>query len=319
MQALERRFATGIETEERFIASGSMTWAVQGTTEMPHVGTDERLDSERRRLERAPTTFPYRLASITYAGSFFGIRQCMEIDSLRFAIDYTARLGDISQSDKEWLLVALGQVASRINNSTGHFAEYLKPRADNLHRILRKRRRSVYIEFFQTLASTSPIGSRKWRARNHAFCSETLSLLHGMRGWKVGPSVIYADPPYSRAQYARYYHVLDVLVEYRYPAVSAEGRYPDQRRRTIFALKAHVVEAIDHLVRSSAELGASMILSYPSNGLLAESAVDPLEIMRRYYHRARLAFSVESEHSTLGAADGRWKVPVKENVYVGFV
>ena len=243
----------------------------------------------------------------------------MEIDSLRFAIDNAAAEGRISHTERDWSLIALGQVASHVNNSTGHFAQYLKPRIGNLHRILQKRRRSVLDEFFKALASMSPVGPEEWRKHNAVFCSDAIGLLRRMRRWKTRPSVVYADPPYSKAQYARYYHVLDVLIEYGYPAVFGEGRYPARRPRTMFALEAHVVESIHQLVQSSAELGASIVLSYPSNGLLSARGVNPLHIIKRHYRRADLAFSVNGRHSTFGAPSVGWKIPVRENVYVGFI
>lgn len=319
MRALEARLAEYVAVEDRFLERRSFDLALESTTRVPYVGTHRRLEAERQRLAKAPTTFPYRLAAITYAGSYFGVRQSIEIDSIRYAIDYAASVGSISAVEKDWLLIVLGQVASRVNNSTGHFAEYLKPKRTNLQRIIQKRRRSVLKEFFETLDSVSPVGSQKWRMQNLAFCSDALELLQKIRNSRIRPAVIYADPPYSKAQYSRYYHVLDVLLEYRYPSVSGEGRYSDRRPRTVFALESQVVDSIQRLVAFSARLGASLILSYPSSGLLAARGVEPLQIMREHYPHAELAISVKRQHSTFGAAAAAWRIPARENIYIGLL
>lgn len=317
VRALESRFRQYLQTERTYLSTGTLSDAIRGNTHLPYIGTDRGLEAERRRLARRPTTFPYRLASITYIGSFFGVQQSIEIDSLRYAIDFAKRSRLITREERDWLLIALCQVASRVNNSTGQFAQYIKPKGQNLDRIIQKRRRSVWEEFFLVLDSISPLQDPGWRARNRAFRSDALVLLRKMRLLSERPCVVYADPPYSKAQYSRYYHVLDMLIEYRYPPVTGAGRYPDQRRPTSFAHARSVVRSVERLVESAASLKASLVLSYPNNGLLQQMGANALEILRRHYRHVELAHSEARSHSTFGGQHAACRVPVVENVYIG--
>ena len=66
-------------------------------------------------------------------------------------------------------------------------------------------------------------------------------------------------PPYTDAQYSRYYHVLETLVTYSYPAISNVGRYPDGRFQTPFSHASKVKESMDQFVRLCSELGSTLV------------------------------------------------------------
>lgn len=317
-QALEHRFRKNLSKEERYLSTARLQDFIAGTTALPYVATDRSLESERRRLARSPHTFPYRLATITYAGSFFGVRQSIEIDSIRYAIDAAYRARLIKAVDKSWFLIALCQVVTRVNNSTGHFAQYLKPRSDNLRRIHQKRRRSIWTELLATVDHLSPIGPSAWRRGNRSFQSEAIQLLNRLRKDSNRPSVIYADPPYSKAQYSRYYHVLDTLVKYDYPRVTGTGRYPNNRLQTRFSHATSVHQCLDRLVANAASINATLVLSYPHNGLLQQRGESVEEILRRHYPQVDIAHSTTCKHSTFGASNTRAAVWATENIYLGY-
>ncbi len=314
--ALESRFKSYLRREQKYIETRAVEDVITGNTKLPYVGNNRELDHEREYLARKPSSFPYRLATITYVGSFFGAKQSMEIDSLRYAIDLAAKKEHIDQEQRHWLLIALGQVLCRINNSTGQFAQYIKPNEKNIHRIIEKRCRSVWDEFLTTVNSISPLGTQKWRSRNRTFCSDAISLLGRMRKYKYRPAIVYADPPYSDAQYSRYYHVLDMLVEYRYPPVTGVGRYPDKRFQTPFAHATAVVNSVTKLVEGASNLQTSLVLSYPANGLFCQKGGNILELLRRHYKRVSVAYSAQQEHSTFGGPRAAPKVSALENVYI---
>jgi len=316
LKALEDRFKGYLKKERKYLATESLEDVIAGNGKLPYVGNDSNLDYERKRLARKTSTFPYRLATITYVGSFFGAKQCMEIDSLRYAIDHSHAKANIDGEQRDWLIIVLGQVLSRINNSTGQFAQYIKPNYSNIQRIIEKRRRSVWNEFFLALDSVSPVSTQEWRSRNRSFCSDALVLLNKMRNWKYRPSIVYADPPYSSAQYSRYYHVLDVLLEYRYPPVTGVGRYPPKRFQTPFAHSTGVFNALSKLVDSASKLRACLVLSYPENGLFSQRGGNIVELLRRHYKNVDVVYKKRQQHSTFGGPRAAAKVSVVENVYV---
>ena len=184
-----------------------------------------------------PRAFPYCLASSYFASAYFGLGQSIEIDSLRYAID---------QGPKELrarYLCALVQAVSHCTTSPGHFAQFLIPRdKNNTTYIGRIRGRSVLTRFLAALVSFPGIECLD-RKRNRVFRSDALSLLRDRSN--VFPKkdfVIYADPPYSKAQYSRYYHVLETIVLYDYPSCEGKGRYRRDRFQTNFSRIAGVVE-----------------------------------------------------------------------------
>lgn len=318
MVALEERFSSYLRKERKYFLTKTLEDVIAGNTELPYIGNDKTLENERKRLARKTTTFPYRLATITYAGSFFGAKQCMELDSLRYAADVALTEKSIDGEQKSWIIIALGQVLSRINNSTGQFAQYIKPNENNIHRVIGKRRRSLWDEFLHTVDSISPLGTQDWRGGNRCFQSDALQLLSEMIKNKTRPAIIYADPPYSDAQYSRYYHVLDVLAEYRYPPVTGIGRYPNKRFQTPFAHSNAVLDSMTKLVETSSKLNACLVLSYPTNGLFCKQGKNIIDLLKHYYNHTEAVYSEKQQHSTFGGPKAKPKISVIENIYVAF-
>jgi adenine-specific DNA-methyltransferase len=127
--------------------------------------------------------------------------------------------------------------------------------------------------------------------------------------------VIYADPPYSRAQYSRYYHLLETLILYDYPRCESKGRYRQDRIQTDFSLKSKVAAAMTEFADAAANTGAGLYLSYPRNGLLSSTGIDVRDILRVHYKRVSVAARRPLQHSTMGAAPGMASHRVWEDVF----
>lgn len=179
---------------------------------------------------------PYLLFSAYYANLFFGVRQAAEIDSLRYAIDKT-----LEGEEHEWAMGALVcAVSSCAYSYGGHFAQ---PKFDGTDRerldilapeLMVTRAYSVSHEFFVRLTSLGEESSKvKFPVR----------LVSGP--WEqaldqIEPIVdrdvcVYLDPPYTRDEYSRYYHVLETLVRYDYPAVQDKASMPRRGHSGRFA------------------------------------------------------------------------------------
>ena len=224
-----------------------------------------------------PKAFPYRLATSYFASGYFGIAQCLEIDSLRYAIDKG------SPENRPYYLCALVQAMSQCAAAPGHFAQFLVPRDKvNTRYVGKIRSRSIIDRFYQALDRFPRITCRS-RPKNRTFCMDATSLLENTDlGITPGNLVIYADPPYSKAQYSRYYHVLETVVLYDYPACTGKGRYRDSRFQTDFSRKAGVEEAFDKFVSAASKAGASLYLSYPTNGLLCQTGTTVQGLLSRH-------------------------------------
>jgi len=194
---------------------------LQGTSGFPFA------DAMQQRRENAKIQ-PYMLFSAYYGNLFFGVRQAAEIDSLRFGIDQLE-----NPNDRSW---ALGALVCAVSNCAysygGHFAQpkfdgVEKARLDVLAQdMLIKRGLSVSHEFivrFMNLALESAEAQFSVEAVEGPW-EKALSLAEGAA--RGVPVCVYLDPPYTRDEYSRYYHVLETLVRYDYPLVQGKPSIP---------------------------------------------------------------------------------------------
>lgn len=260
--------------------------------------------------KKRPFTFPYCLATSYFAGAYFGLRQAIDTDSIRYAIDLAP------EKHRALYLSALIQSVSHCAATPGHFAQFLIARDErNTNYIARIRNRSVLDRFLISVAQFPRLDCYDRRG-NRVFNKDAIALLRD-HSEKLPEKnlVIYADPPYSRAQYSRYYHVLETLVLYDYPACDSKGRYRHSRFQTDFSRKLGVVEAMGAFVKAASETGAPLYISYPRNGLLQKAGASLRDILRSHYKTVRLAAYEPLNHSTLGGAPGAASVKVLEDVY----
>lgn len=172
---------------------------------------------------------PFRLVLGRYANHYFGLAQAAEIDSIRAAID---SLRDVTDVEREMCLAAL-LVAAAICTTGPHFAQ---PRQAlslrGFKEIMERRSRSVLWEFELALRRLPSRHSqtRPFRRVTNLDWFDAVEQFDTDAGGSR-PAAVYFDPPYSKLQYSRYYHVLNVLIAYDYPSVSGKGRYPPLARR----------------------------------------------------------------------------------------
>lgn len=313
---LQERFAGELSHEQRALASGDLQEVRGLEAAMPNVALNKALERERSILTACRYDRPYRLFSITFSGGYFGLEQCIQIDSIRFAIDQMLEKGESDEHSHRWMCLALCQAASKVATTTGHFAQHMRVNERNRTRFLAQRRRSVWREWLQALFEASPIGTRKWRFRNRVFCQDAIELLDFLKHDDERPAVVYADPPYTKDQYSRYYHLYETLMKYDYPASRGSGRYRPDRFTSPYSMKSKVGDAMQRLVAGCAGLGATLVLSYPNRGILprSEEVIDSL--IRKYYGQPPKMDAIESSHSSLGSSKGRSSHQVKELIYV---
>ena len=314
-RSLEARFKKRLADERAALSQGTLVSLRGYLSTSKHVGNTLSLDKERNALHEARTALPYRLCTITFADGYFGLRQAIDIDSARYALDSGLATGVIDHDTFRWLLIALCQAANRIATTTGHFAQFLKVKSNNLRAYTAQRRRSFWENWVQCASGLRPIGLRHWRRRNRAFNCESLGLLSMLQVGSLRPSIVYADPPYTDDQYSRYYHVWETLVKYDYPAANGEGRYRPDRFQTPFSRIDDVGWAFKELIRRSAALDADLVLSYPKQGLLYHAGHDVVALLRRFYSRVALPAEMPHKHSTMGASKGRATNSVTEQIY----
>jgi len=253
----------------------------------------------------------------TFAGSYFGLSQAIEIDAIRESIDDALASTAIDCDQHRWLILALGVAISKTSTSTGHFAQPLTPKPHNIKRFAKQRRASVRSEWLKAIQGLAPIGTRHWRSNNKAFRDDAVKTLSTLDSTSV-PAVVYADPPYTNDQYSRYYHLYDTLVLYDYPDAQGKGRYRSDRAISSFSLATQVEKSLEELIGKCASLGSDLILSYPLDGLLKNSREVIPELAQRYFGRQPAVYEIAHKHSTMGGSKGAGKRDVTEVIYRAF-
>ena len=313
-EALERRFEAQLRLEKSVLADPDRTAYVKAQAEWRHAANDPDVADEVRRLaaDREP---PDRLFTLTFAWGYFGLVQAVAIDSIRHAIARARDRRELSSGQADWALLALLEAVSICASTPGHFAQFLRGQSDAGYvRVRRQRRRDLWSEFLRAADLQQAFGSRAWRRTNAVMTADALTLWDQLDQRHTGHAIVYADPPYSKDHYSRYYHVLETLILYDYPDAIGAGRYRPSRFVTPFSVKRGAGGAFTKLFSHVVERQWTLILSYPSNGLIAEEELG--EQLVRHFGDVRLAVRYPIAHSTLGARHGAGRSFTEELMWV---
>lgn len=314
-------FDREVAEEDSVLSSGDFRRYRSAYEGWRHTANDDEVAQELSDLANESGAARYCLASLTYSWGYFGLRQAIAIDSIRYAIDCARAEEALSEAHCNWAIVALLQAASCASASPGHFAQYLRPTSESgFRRILSQRRRNLWSQFLHEISVLRGYGNQQWRQNNAVLQADALNLGLELDRLEVKSAVIYADPPYSSDHYSRYYHVLETLYLYDYPSAEGAGRYRPDRFSTPFSIKTKVESAMTDFCLEIAERGFTLILSYPSNGLLNSTCgVDLSELLSRHFDSVDLGLDLPTSHSTLGARHGAASNPVEEMLWVARV
>ncbi len=234
-----------------------------------------------------------------YANAYFGIRQCCQIDSLAAQI---FELEDCRQ--KNVMLAALMSALSATASTTTHFAQYLKVKSKGTFKnIKEKRSQDIFLLFREALNRFENRGLLcKKESIHECYNLDFADCLAKVNINK--DTVVYADPPYFKEHYSRYYHVLNTLCLYDYPQPALNpqtkqysvGRYRTDRNVSDFGKRARVIGAFERMINQCADKQASLIISYSENSLVKIFELQQLA-EKRYHVRVE---KVELKHSSQG-------------------
>jgi adenine-specific DNA-methyltransferase len=304
---LDRAFQNSVVCEEALLKASSFTALESG---LSRLRSALEADTSNCRL-RSPHLFVS-----TYGNTYFGVRQSIDADAIIAAIRSARKKTRSSRDDARWATVALGRALLKISNSTGHFAQFLKPKPGNYKRFLALRRRLLWKEWLESLTMLSPVGHLEWRKRNRVFNEDSLSLIPRLVRQKADVSVVYADPPYTDDQYSRFYHLLETMCLYDYPSVSGLGLYRTARFQTPFSIKTRTVVALQRFIETCSKTGADLVLSYPANGLAVDAGADIRAMLKRHFRNVEVSCQMEHVHSTFGASKGPALAAATELIYL---
>lgn len=213
------------------------------------------------------------LVASCYGGIYFSYQQAVAIDAIRHHID------SIQDQDAKpvYLAALLSAVSDCVNTIGKHFAQPIKPiRKDgsvkqNLIRKIISDRKIDFLSLYRSWLLTYgslPCNKTKGIAIKGDYAEELGRLKQ--RGVKF--DVIYADPPYTRDHYSRYYHLLETVCLRDNPELStstisgvtsiSRGLYRKDRHQSPFCIKRQAPVAFRALFGAARRFDCPLILSY---------------------------------------------------------
>jgi adenine-specific DNA-methyltransferase len=181
------------------------------------------------------------------------------IDSIRAQIEQWRPL--LTDAEHALLIATLIAAVVKVSNVAGTYGCYLKewkPRA-----LRQLALNSVQIR----PGDGDKAGHRVWCSDAEHVVSETEAQL------------IYADPPYTKRQYAAYYHLLNTLVGKEDPNLSGSTGLPCwQEWASEWCYARRAPYALDRLIAKSS--APTFVLSYSSDGHIAHATI--MDILSRY-------------------------------------
>lgn len=212
---------------------------------------------------------PQRIDSVLsryYGGVYFSYEQALQLDAI------TAAARGLPAPFRDSVLASALSTASETVSSVGnHFAQPPRPRLASgqvkpaiIGEIVRHRQRDVHSEFDRWNARYSGLPTARFQ---HVIVRQDYRLVLAQPPNNL--AVIYADPPYTRDHYSRFYHVLETMAVGDEPGVtstvgstSSRGLYRVERHQSPFSIASQVVEAFTQLIRGSRDLEVPLIVSY---------------------------------------------------------
>jgi adenine-specific DNA-methyltransferase len=268
--------------------------------------TNQRLEAYRtlNKLE------PYSLFSLYYANSYLGIRQAMEVDSLRYAVDKLCdewllqheEAGYDAFSLRCLLLCALIAVVNRVNPAPGHWAAFQRVNEKSFPWLKTQRSIPLLGLFLEKVADfEEALAQNESPYSPHIVMTEDyVVFMREVQDYIKNARVVYLDPPYSQGHYSRFYHFIETLVQYDYPLISHDGRYRMGRHQSPFAHKEKVAAAVGHVAAITRDAGTTLVISYSHGGIIPDADAFR-NILRQCYPAKKIAVkTLASVHSKLG-------------------
>lgn len=202
---------------------------------------------------------PFCLFTLYYSGIYFGLKQSIQIDSIRYAIEQE------KMDDQSVLLTCLYYAMKETSFSKdGHMAQPLN-QEKNINRLFNVRSKDVYELFIDKLNEFKE--SSKQEEEGKAF-NEQFTYLISDNNIFDNVGFIYADPPYTDMQYSRYFHLLTTITNYYYPDMTYKngklttGLYANNRFQSNISSRSKSLEELSILIEFASKKNITLCFSY---------------------------------------------------------
>jgi adenine-specific DNA-methyltransferase len=205
-----------------------------------------------------------------YGGVYFGYAQALALDGLLSAI----RALPEGRQRTTALATALGVASEAVSSVGSHFAQPVRPRdgqgrpkSTALTAVAKRRRLNPWTLFGERLQRYATLPGAAQRAT-----AVRRDYRHFLASYGGEVAAVYADPPYTRDHYSRFYHVLETMARGDRPDIStvstsqgdlpSRGLYRRDRHQSPFCIRSQAPEAFQTLFAGVRALEAPLILSY---------------------------------------------------------
>ena len=201
-----------------------------------------------------------------FGGQYFSYAQAAELDAM----------ADLARDNRSSVLLAAAlSTASQLVNSIGkQFAQPLRPRDKSgepkrhvVKKIIAERGlspRAIFMDYVRRYEALPIV------RRDHVAIRADFREVLANPPFK--PSVVYADPPYTRDHYSRFYHSLETIALGDAPSITrsnlggggvqSRGGYRAGRHQSPFCIKSEAPAAFSALFAGIAALNVPLVLSY---------------------------------------------------------
>lgn len=255
-----------------------------------------------------------------FGGVYFSIHQALILDVL------LAASNEARYVPRELALAATLSTAAAIVNTVGkHFAQPIRPYASDgtikrgfISIALRDRTRSALEEFANWIHAYSSL-----HPSAHEVTAERADFLEALKRYGPRVGVVYADPPYTRDHYSRFYHVLEtmclrdepevVTVKRHGEVLLSRGVYRLERHQSPFSIRSTAPGAFRELFSVARTFELPLVLSYsPSSsgdGTHPRSVTieDLLDLASDQYRFVEVRHVEDFAHRTLNRRELRLK------------
>jgi adenine-specific DNA-methyltransferase len=194
---------------------------------------------------------PASLGHLGFERKYFSELNASRIDAIRSEIITWYSKGDISKNEEILLLGDLINATNSVANISGTYGCFLSTWTDSSRKQL---------ELKPRVLSSSIVD---WESRS----GDVFDIPANE------DDLIYFDPPYTKRQYAAYYHLLETLVIGDEPEVSGiTGLRPWQDRSSVFCYKKKALNALVTLIDLTPS--KRILLSYSNEGHISQNDLE---------------------------------------------
>jgi len=288
----------------------------------------KKIKESLKRIKAKSITNKQSIVIRYFGGVYFSYKQAAQIDAILEEIE----MSPIEFRDK--LLASLISTISECVNTVGkQFAQPLRPRKANgeikhsLGKIVSEDRSKDIIDVFKKWL-------KKYNSISNSYDNQSLRMDYrdALDQISKDTTVVYADPPYTRDHYSRFYHVLETIALRDSPEIStmklkgktvlSRGLYRIDRHQSPFCIRSQAMEAFEAIFSKSSLVGAKLVLSYSPYDETKKShprvvtMTQLIELAEKYYSYVEIVSPGNFVHSKLNHAAKHLEASVLAEVLI---